>query len=211
MAVYSHDLELLRVTRSDTLHLANGLTQKQADFPPGQGSWSVGEVLDHLLLTERQCQRTIAGLIERAKAGSRTVISSSFREVNASVAYIPKRALPFLEVPLTVFTLFIPPFIREIMTEFPVLPAQHPDISQPRRGVSIGSLREALRDSYARTAALLDADPGLPYRRMRYRHPLTGDCSVPGLLRIVAFHERRHQGQIRAILERRDFPPRRAA
>ncbi len=211
MAVYSNDLELLRVTRADTLHLIAGLTQEQADFTPDPHKWSTGEMLDHLALAEGVYRNTIGDLIGLAKAGKRTVINGTFKEVNVSIAHIPRAALPFLEVPLTVFNLFVPPFVREILTEFPVLPTQNPDIAQPRKGLPVGALREAMRTAYEKTAALFTANPGLDYKRMRYRHPLIGDNNVLGLIRMVAFHERRHQSQMRTLFESRDFPRAKAA
>jgi hypothetical protein len=50
--VYEADLDLLGTTRQRTLELSEGLTQAQIEFPPAAGQWSVGEVLDHLLLAE---------------------------------------------------------------------------------------------------------------------------------------------------------------
>jgi DinB family protein len=211
MAVYSNDLELLRVTRADTLHLTGGLTQAQADYIPVPGKWSAGEVMDHLALADGVYRNTIADLIRLAKAGKRTVINGTFKEVNVSIAHIPKAALPFLEVPLTLFNLFVPPFVREILTEFPVLPTQNPDIAHPRKGLPIGVLREAIRTAYEKTAALFSDNPGLDYKRMRYRHPLLGDNNVLGLIRIVSFHERRHHTQLRTLFESRDFPRAKAA
>ena len=193
------------------MHLTNGLTQEQADFCPGAGKWSAGEVFDHLLLSENLYRKTIAQLIDLTKSGQRPVINETFKEVNTSIAYIPRSMLPFLEVPLTVFNLFVPPFIREMMTEFPVMPAQNPDIARPAKGRPIGELRDALRAAYEQTAALFAANPALDYRRMRYRHPLMGDNNVLGLLRIVSFHERRHQSQIRGILAARHLPRAKAA
>lgn len=211
MAVYSNDLELLRVTRADTLHLTGGLTQEQADFTHGAGKWSAGEVMDHLMLAENVYRNTISELILLAHAGKRTVINGTFKEVNVSIAYIPKAALPFLEVPLSLFNLFVPPFVREILTEFPVLPTQDPDVAHPRQGRPVGVLRETMRTSYEKTAALFTGNPGLDYKRMRYRHPLLGDNNVLGLIRIVAFHERRHQSQLRTLFESPAFPRAKAA
>ena len=204
--MYQEPLEFLRLTRNGTLALVSGLTQAQADYDPGAGGWTVGQVLDHLLLAEKLYRDLISRLIDLEKSGRRPVIREGFREVNTSIAYIPKSVLPFLEVPLTVFNLFVPPFVREIMTEFRVLPAQNPDVAVPAKGRPIDQLRQALKQSCADTAALLGANPAVNYRRLRYSHPLMGDNHVLNILRIVSFHERRHQSQIRDVLALRDFP-----
>jgi hypothetical protein len=203
--MYEESLELLRLTRAGTLRLCAGMTQAQSDFSPGQGKWSAGEVLDHLLLAEKLYRGIFARLIRMQKEGKRPVIRIGFDEVNTSIAFIPKPMLPLLEVPLTILNLFIPTRVREAMTQFRVLPAQNPDVAAPQKGKPIEQLLGALSASYKDTAALLGANPGLNYRQMRYIHPLMGDNSVLDSLRIVALHERRHQSQIEGILRMPQF------
>jgi uncharacterized damage-inducible protein DinB len=199
-------LALLRDTRTRTLDAVADLTQQQSDFRPAPDRWSVGEVLDHLLIAERMYRDVIGQLIELEKAGRRPVITHSFSDVNTSIAYIPKAFLPFLEVPFTMLNLFVPSFVREAMAEFRLIPAQRPTVAEPVRGKPVGELRDALRQSFEQTATLLRANPRLDYARMRYRHPLLGDNNVMQVLRIVTMHERRHQSQIREILRAREFP-----
>jgi hypothetical protein len=204
--MYQHNLQLLRSARALTLRLSAGTTQEQSDFSPGPGKWSLGEVLDHLLLAEKLYRDIFARLIEMQKAGKQAVIRIGFDEINTSIAYIPKPLLPMLEIPFTMLNLFVPTSVREVMTQFRILPAQNPDAARPRKGKAIADLRPALSGSIAETAALLDANSGLPYDRMRYIHPLMGDNSILDSLRIIALHERRHHSQMRDILDARRFP-----
>src|SRR5437899_1251936 len=115
--MYKEDLETFRLTRAETLRVSSGLTQAQSDFAPAPGKWSVGEVLDHLLLAEDYYRRIFHRLIELQKSGARPVITSSFSDVNTSIAYIPKSVLPLLEVPFTIFNMFVPTAVREEMTQ----------------------------------------------------------------------------------------------
>ena len=204
--MYESDLAMLHSAREATLRLCAGLTQPQADFSPGAGKWSAGEVLDHLLLAEKLYRGIFARLIQMRKAGQRPVIRIGFAELNTRIGYIPKPLLPLLEFPLTMMNLFIPTRVRETMTQFRILPVQNPDLSTPQKGKPVDELHAALAASFEETAALLRANPGLDYREMRYIHPLMGDNSVLQSLRIIALHERRHQGQIRDILRSRRFP-----
>ena len=205
--MYKKDLELLRLTRQETLSLIAGISQEQSDFTPAPGKWSVGEVLDHLLLAEGFYRRMFAQLIELKKSGvARPVIKNDFDDLNTSIAYIPKSLLPMLEIPFTVLNMFVPAQVRELMTEFRILPAQGPDKAQPKKGRPVAELREDLRAAYEQTAALLDGNPNYDYREMRYRHPLLGDNSLLQVLRIVALHERRHHSQIQDVLRSRQFP-----
>src|SRR5215467_8630813 len=204
--MYHQSLAMLRLSRAETLRLCARATQPQSDFSPGSEKWSVGEVLDHLLLAEKLYRGIFARLIQMQKSGQTPVIHISFNEVNTSIAYIPKALLPMLTLPFTMLNMFIPTALREAMTQFRWLPAQNPDVAVPQKGKPIDDLRRALAASIEETAALLDANPGLDYRRLRYVHPLMGDNSVLDSLRIIALHERRHHQQIQEILRSRQFP-----
>jgi uncharacterized damage-inducible protein DinB len=204
--MYQPDLEMLRATRADTLRLTDAIDQAQSEFTPAPGKWSVGEVLHHLLLAENYYRGLFAQLIELQKSGAKAVIRASFSDVNTSIAFLPKSLMPMIEVPFTIFNMFVPTAVREVMTEFRILPAQNPDMAQPAKGKPIAALRQSLQASYDETAALLNANPRADYRAMRFQHPLMGDNNALQVLRIVALHERRHHGQIRDVLASRRFP-----
>jgi hypothetical protein len=204
--MYQQSLELLRMTRAETLRLCAGMTQAQSDYSPGVGKWSAGEVLDHLLLAEKLYRDIYARLIQMQKAGQRPLIHIGFDEVNTSIAFIPKAILPLLEIPFTMLNLFVPTRVREAMVQFRFLPAQNPDVAVPQKGKPIQELSGALAASYQETASLFEANPALDYRHMRYIHPLMGDNTVLDSVRVVALHERRHQSQIEDILRSRQFP-----
>src|SRR5205823_14202559 len=99
--MYQQDLEMLRLTRAETLRLTAGVDQAQSEFAPAAEKWSVGEVLDHLLLAENYYRAIFGRLIELQKSGAPAVISASFSEVNTSIAFLPKSMLPMAEVPFT--------------------------------------------------------------------------------------------------------------
>jgi len=172
--MYHQSLTMLRLARAETLRLSAGVTQSQSDFSPGLGRWSVGEVLDHLLLSDKSYRGIFARLIELQKSGQKPFLHIGFDQVNVSVAFIPKAFLPMLELPFAMLNLFMPTVVREAMTEFRWLPAQNPDNAAPGKGKSIDELRRALSASYEETAELLDSNPSLDYRRLRYVHPLLG-------------------------------------
>ncbi|MFN0171376.1 MAG: DinB family protein [Bryobacteraceae bacterium] len=199
-------LELFRTTRADTHSLIRGLTQRQADFRANAQTWSIGQVLDHLLIAERLYREAIQDLIRLAKAGHRPVISKSFSEVDTSIAHIPRSVLPFLDVPFTVVNMFVPSFVREVMAEFRIVPAQNSKLAEPAFSTPVLELRDALRDSFDDTAALIKMTTGVDFRALRYQHPLLGDNNVPQLMRMVAYHEKRHQSQIRDNVNSRHYP-----
>ena len=204
--MYQADLALFLAARQRTIELIAGLTQAQAEFSPGPGQWSVGEVVDHILLTEALNRREIAELIDMTKSGRKPYLKRAFADVNVSIAYIPKSMLPFLEVPFRLAGLVIPRAAQEFMTRYRLLPAQSPDVGTPRQGRSLDELRQELRASLQEMVALFEANPTLDYGAMTHQHPLLGLNNVLQLLRIVALHEQRHQSQISDILKHPDFP-----
>jgi hypothetical protein len=204
--MYQSDLALVDAARQCTLELIAGLTQVQIEFSPGPGRWSVGEVLDHLLLAEALNRRDIAELIELAKSGRRPYLKRTFADVNVSMAFIPKSMLPSLEVPFRLLSMVVPRSAREFLTRYRLVPAQSPDVGAPRKRRSIDELRRELRSSLQETEALFEANSTLDYRAMVQQHPLMGVNNVLQLLRTVALHEQRHQSQIGDILKLPGFP-----
>jgi uncharacterized damage-inducible protein DinB len=204
--VYQSDLALFGAARQRTLELIAGLSQVQIEFSPAAGRWSVGEVLDHLLLAEALNRRDIVELIDLARSGHRPYLKRTFADMNVSMAFIPKSMLPFLEVPFQLLSTVVPRAAREFLTRYRLVPAQSPDVGTPRKGRSIDELRQELRSSLQETEALFEANSTLDYQAMIQQHPLMGVNNVLQLLRIVALHEQRHQSQIGDILRLPGFP-----
>ena len=204
--MYQSDLALVGAARQRTLELIEGLTQTQIAFSPGSGQWSVGEILDHLLLAEALNRREIAELIAMQKSGRRPYLQRTFADMNVSIAFIPKSMLPSLEVPFRMLNMMVPRTAREFLTRYRLVPAQSPDAGTPRKDRSIDELREELRHSLQEMTTLFEANPTLDYRAMIHRHPLMGVNNAVQLLRIVTRHEQRHQSQISEILRHPGFP-----
>ena len=204
--MYQTDLELFRTVRIATLGLAAELTDQQAAFSPGPDRWSIGEVLDHILLAEQLYRDRFTRLIELKKAGRKAELVSDFSEINTSVLFIPKPMLPALELPFKMMNLFVPAAVRETLTRYRLMPAQAPSIAEPHKGRPVAELREALQESLAQTRKLFQDNQDLNYREMRLSHPLMGNNNVLQLVRIMALHEQRHQDQIRRVMGSPAYP-----
>jgi DinB superfamily len=204
--MYQADLAVFCSTRAATLSLAEGLTEAQAAFTPAPGKWSAGEILDHILLAEKLYRDKFTQLIALAKAGKKAEISTSFGEIDTSILFIPKAALPLLEVPFRMMNLFIPSAVRETMTRYRLMPAQAPNIAEPRQGRQLAELRKDLASSLQQTVDLFQGHPALDYRQMRLSHPLMGNNSALQTLRIMTLHEQRHQEQIRNVQRSPSYP-----
>ncbi|OFW18776.1 MAG: hypothetical protein A3H97_04370 [Acidobacteria bacterium RIFCSPLOWO2_02_FULL_65_29] len=196
----------LAAARAQTLRLVAVLTQPQVDFSPRQASWSIGEVLDHLLRAEYLYRSDIRTLIELKRAGRRPYLRRTFADVNVGPAFLPRPFLPMLEMPMTLMSAFIPDIIVDVLTEFPLVPIRNPDVATPQAGREAAELRGALAQSIGDTRELLEANRDLDLSQLVSEHPLTGSSNVPRILRFLAMHERRHHGQITRVLGHHLFP-----
>lgn len=196
----------MQSTRRRTLKMVRRVSQEQSKFAPASDRWSVGEVLDHLLLADRFYRREISALVKLARSGEATVLTRRMEEIDVSLALIPRGLLPMLEIPLSVLNPFVPKAARDFLTRNRVFAAKNPSDATPRMGRSIAKLRQDLGASLAEFQNLFDANPNLNYGRMIHRHPIMGLNNVPGLLRMAALHELRHQQQIRDVFDHPGFP-----
>lgn len=199
-------LEFDRTTRTHTLAMVQKLSQSQMDYKPAPSKWSIGEVLDHLILGQRLNLSYIAEVIGMKKAGRRPVLRLSFTDVDVSIGYLPKSILPALEVPFSVLSMFLPDGVRDFMTRYRLVPAQNPELTAPRHSRPADELRNDLISCLKETEALLESNAHLDYGEMLIQHPLLGNNNVSGLLRFLALHEQRHQVQIEEILTSLRFP-----
>ena len=199
-------IEEFRATRERTLAMLDQLTQRQLDYAPAPDRWSVGEVLDHMLLAERINREQITTLIEMSQEGRKPELSLTFSDLNIAVSYIPRSVLPALELPLTLLNLFVPESLRNYLTRYALVSFKNPDAAAPRRGRLISQLRSDLTTSLKETEALFQRDPHFEYSEMVLRHPLLGSYNIPGLLRFMTAHEQRHQSQIKNIMASPQFP-----
>src|SRR6267378_5274762 len=104
---YRSSLDLHRTTRYRTLAMVQRLSQCQMDFKPAPDKWSVGEVLDHLVLGQRLNLSYVAEAIGMKRAGHRAVLRLSFTDLDVSIAYIPKSLMPALEIPFNMLNIFL--------------------------------------------------------------------------------------------------------
>ena len=200
------ELDEFGATRARTLAIAEQLTPKQLEFTPGPNQWSVGEVLDHMILAERVNREQVTKLIEMKRRGRVAELNLSFSDLNISVAGVPRCILPLIEGPITLMNMFVPNGLRNYLTRHRLIPFRNPDVATPRPGRSATELSNDLKASLQRTEMLFHNNADLNFNELILRHPLLGSYNVPGLLRFMAAHEQRHQSQINDILASPRFP-----
>ncbi len=192
--------------RQETIALIRDLTQEQADFSPAPRVWSMGQNVEHLLLTEKLYRTQIRNLIDLAKKGGRKNIDLTFEQIDTSLAFIPREVMPIFTVPLNMFNRFVPQVIRNTMFRVPLVPAIAPRVSDPARYIPVAALRERAAFSIAATEELLYGDLPPNLSEMTLSHPILGVNNVAQILGIIAAHEERHQAQMRRVRENPRFP-----
>jgi uncharacterized damage-inducible protein DinB len=205
--VTPQQLVTLTETRRRTIAVLEPLSQRQLDYSPSPGRWSVGEVAHHIILSESIYRDEIARLIALARAGNRPHLHRSFRDVNVAPLFLPTPLFTMMEIPMGIMSRFIPTAVRSFMTEYPLVPTRNPDIATPRHGMPADELRSALARGIDDTRTLIESNADLDYSKMISEHPLTGATAVPDILHFLVLHERRHQGQMERVRSDWRFPP----
>ncbi len=190
----------LGALRRQTLGMLTYVTEEQAAFSPKPGSWSVLQVLDHIVLFEALYRDAIAKLIELGKQGRKTEIRYSLADIDVSMPMVPKAAWSMLEIPLDMANNFIPSIVRQTMIRFPVVAATSPKVADPRPGLTLAGIKVELMEAARQTADLLASPLPKDGQDMRISHPILGNNNVVDLLGMTAAHEERHQRQIRDLL-----------
>jgi hypothetical protein len=192
--------------RAQTIAAVAPLNQVQLEFRPRPGSWSVGEVADHLVLAEALYRGEIERLVELVKKGERPYIRRSFKDVNVSPFFLPDQVLTLFQAPLGIMSRLIPQPVRAMVTEFPLLPTRNPDIATPRPGRAAEQIKKDLVDSLAQTRALIAGNAGMDFASMISEHPLTGVTNVAQIFGFLTLHERRHHAQMERVRTNPAFP-----
>jgi len=192
--------------RNGTIRLVDHLSEEQAGYKPDRHTWSVAQILDHLLLFEALYRTQIGRMLDAAREGTRSNIDVGLGELDLSIPFVPKVLMPMIELPLTVMNLFVPSALREALLRFPIVKAKNPRVSEPAPARPVAELREQLGSSLAETEALL-AEP-LPRRaaRVTLSHPLLGRNTIANIFGLMAAHEERHGIQISRLLRQPGFP-----
>src|SRR5688572_2291054 len=79
----------LRGVRAATIALVADVDDLQAEWTPRKGSWSVAQVLDHLLKTDQFYRDQIGKLFELKAAGKPPVIEIDLQDLNTRPIGVP--------------------------------------------------------------------------------------------------------------------------
>jgi hypothetical protein len=136
---------------------------------PGEGRWSVNEVLEHLSMVERRFTGLLAMRIQEAKA------TGLGAEQNARVP--------------------IPPELKTMLGDR-ANRRNAPEAVHPSGTLDSITAWRAVEDARAQLRELLCSNDGLALGTVVHQHPVFGTLSVYQFAELIANHERRHANQI---------------
>jgi hypothetical protein len=153
------------------------LTEAQLGFQAGEGRWSIGEILDHLCLSERNISRTVSRIFQRA-AGLGLVQDAGWEAASL-------------------------PSIDETRYNEP---AGAPESVMPSPDRPLERLLAGLEESRERLVEVSARADGRVVGRVQMQHFQLGDLDFYQWLLVEGAHERKHLEQIRQIKRRTAFP-----
>ena len=202
----SSRLDRFRQTRLATLDLISDLTQEQIDFTPSPDTWSVGEVLDHLVRLDGLMREEFEVLTERGRAGRSALLFRRLSDFETTPGRIPRWTSPLLDALLVPLAVLLPRAVRQMILRRRIVPARSPYAVLPQRGRTLGDLRRDLQRMSDYVRGLSEDNPDVRVSRLYYYNPLTGLTNLLGLVTLLAGHESRHQEQIRENLSAQGLP-----
>lgn len=164
-------------------HLTSRLSDAQLEWMPPDGGWSVGQVLEHLLISDRSYVLRMRPLIDNAKTRVVPAVRASWRPTLAG-RFLIKSLAPGASRKLPAPSIYRPG-------------------PSPRPGV-VGEYLRSLDD----LASLLRDARGLDLGRLRMSSPVSRliRVHVGDGFAIIVVHAQRHLGQIERVLKSPGFP-----
>src|SRR5512132_1377103 len=166
----------LQDVRAEVLAEVEPLSQRQADWKPGEAHWSVGEIVDHLTLAEVATGKLTTKLTKEAAAGG-------------APAVFPHDLTEFPALPIPAST-----------------SADAPERVWPAHGKALPELVQTMTATRERTRQSFDRLGACDPRALRFKHFRLGDLDLSQWWRLQADHERVHLGQVRDIKRAPGFP-----
>ena len=167
----------LESVRAEILREADGLSQGQADWKPSEKDWSVGEVVDHLILAEVATGKLTTKLTREAEAAG------------------APRGFP---ADLTAFKPF--PALAGAGA------ADAPAVVWPARGKSIAELLATMRATRERSRQSIEKLGAVDPRPLTFKHFRFGELDLSQWWQLQAHHDGIHLAQIREIKRAAGFP-----
>jgi hypothetical protein len=166
--------------RQALLGEVSALSQSQLDYKPGDGQWSISDILHHLALTDEANLKLMLRAVKQAEA------------MNLPEDPTPNEsALNCLD---------------GVMGSFNSTKAQAPGFVAPQSHLPAEQSLARLEASRAKMLESIERLAAYDLSQLKYKHPLLGDLDMYQWILIAGGHERRHAAQVGRIKAGTGFP-----
>ena len=183
------------------------LSQAQLDFRPSPDVWSIGQVAEHVALSERGLLAIVKSLME--DPGGRRVLEVSYEQLPLTIQGIPNdiARLSFeLVRPFSFLTRFTPKSVVQFMLANPIVKAKAAPQSEPAHGKPRAELIAFLSEIRRSTLHFLDGVKDVDLSQFHWSHPILGYQDLYGILDLITSHDTRHILQIEGLRKDPGFP-----
>lgn len=183
------------------------LSQAQLDFQPATAAWSIGQIAEHVALSERGLMNIVKSLFQ-GPAGRR-VLEVSYDQLPLTLQGIPTSIarLSFeLLRPFSFMTRFTPQAVIRFMLANPLVKAKAAPDSVPAHGKARAELAAFLTEVRQSTLQFLESVKDKDLSQFHWSHPLLGYQDLSGMLDLIASHDNRHIQQIEDVRKNPRFP-----
>ena len=211
MASLPTTFDRLVSTRHRTLEIIEKVAQETSDRRPSTakkllgeaGTWSIGEVLDHILRVYNSLVGEIEHLFVLDANGECTKVKRTLKDYDVAPALIPKSLMTIFEpgfrVANGVSNALLPSSLRQRLLQNRVIPIQNPTKWLPMSGRGIEELRSELISSLSVLENLLQRETQNPLEDLILSHTVYGSSSVVELLGLLDVHEAWHHEDLEAL------------
>ena len=174
---FDQALQFAEEVREKVLAFLAGISQTESESKPSLEAWSIGEVVRHLVLSERRLSHQILESITNGREGE-----FSQEEVLAQR-----------------------PFLLEDTADTTISgKGKAPEPTQPSPGLPIGGLLEDLRQARDETRAKLLPFRSRPLGNLWWEHPRFGPMTLYERIRPSGYHDLKHLKQLERCLAGND-------
>lgn len=201
-------IDKIQHQRAVFLSRVEGLSQRQLDFKPSRSSWSIGEVVHHVALTEQFLLRNAQDILQSAGEAGRATRKVSLDQLPLGPQLVPHSILrlPFVLAPITLMSSLAPQFLQSFVLANPLIKARTAPYLEPKAAIPRRELLGFLDQVRRSTLAILEAVKDRDLSHFRWKHPLMGSRSIYGVVDLLPSHDQRHESQIDRIRRHPRFP-----
>lgn len=201
-------LSKMQEGRARFLDRFSDLSQSQLDFKPSRNAWSIGQVAQHVGLTEELFQKYTRELLEAGGEEKKALRRVSLQELPLGPRMVPDFVLrlPFVALPVSVMASVTPRAFFSVLLENPLLKLRTAPVLEPKREMDRMELLNFLKRTRQSTLEILEPVQDWDLSQFRWEHPLIGNLDLYGVLDLLASHDERHGRQMDSIKENSEFP-----